>query len=124
MKLLEDIELQDILNDLTEQVISISGDILLRIMLFGSYADGKASSESDIDLLLVLEYDDSNIVESIRDAIYDLMWKNDFEFIISSHFITEDHYNLIKKANTTFYQELIKKGKILWENSKKRQSVG
>jgi hypothetical protein len=47
------------------------------------------------------------------------MWDNDFEFIISLHFMTEDHYKLIKKINTSFYQEIIKKGVIL---SKDRRS--
>lgn len=124
MKLLKQIELQNMLIYLTEQIKSISGDALKQIVLFGSYADGRASSESDIDLLVILESDNSDIVESVRNAIYDLMWDNDFEFIISLHFINEDHYNLIKKANTSFYQEIIKKGVVLWESSKKKLLVG
>jgi len=124
MKLLNQLELKNILNDLTEQIEPICGDELVQMVLYGSYADGRASAESDIDLLVVLESDNTYIVESIRDASYDLMWDNDFDFIISLHIMTEDHYDLIKRANTSFYQEIIKKGIILWENSRKKQMVG
>jgi uncharacterized protein len=124
MKLLNQIELKNILNDLTEQIEPICGDELVQMVLFGSYSDGRASAESDIDLLVVLESDNTHIVESIRDVCYNLMWDNDFEFIISLHFMIEDHYKLIKSINTSFYQEIIKKGVVLWERSRKKQPVG
>jgi len=124
MRLLEQVELLNILDYLIKRAKSASGDALIKIMLFGSYADGNASPESDIDLLIILESDNPDMVKSVRDASYDLMWNNDFEFIISLHFISKDHYNLIKRANTSFYQEIAKKGVVLWENSREKLLVG
>jgi hypothetical protein len=124
MKLLDQVELENILGNLASRIALAAGDELVQIRLFGSYATGKASAESDIDVLVVLKDDDARIVESVRDASYGLMWENDFDFIICLHIIAEDHYAFLRNIDSSFYREITKKGMAVWERSKRKQPVG
>jgi len=124
MKLLNQIELESVLDNLTNRIVLAAGDELEQIRLFGSYATGKASAESDIDVLVVLKDDKPRTEELVQDASYDLMWDNDFEFIISLHFMTEDHHSFLRSINSSFYREITEKGIAVWERSKKKQPVG
>ena len=124
MKLLAQAELEKVLDDLTNRIARAVGDELVQIRLFGSYATGKASAESDVDVLVVLKNDSPYIVESVRSASYDLMWENDFEFIIFLHLMTDDHYSFLRNINSSFYREITGKGISLWKRSERKQPVG
>ena len=75
-------------------------------------------------MLVVLKHDNPHTVELVRDASYGLMWDNDFEFIISLHIMTEDHYNFLRNIRSSFYREITEKGIEVWERPKKKQPVG
>ena len=104
-------------------IMEISGEIVERlkplepdkIILFGSYADGNPTDESDIDLFLLK---DNLKIEEIRSyqraarkRIRDLIYKYKIGFDILSA-PTEE----IKKREDYFYKvDILQKGKILYE---------
>ena len=63
--------MSDYLFEISKKLRKKFGDNIVKIILFGSYARGDYSAESDIDLLLVVK-DDSivDIEDDIRKIIY------------------------------------------------------
>jgi uncharacterized protein len=49
------ITVQPILNELKQRLDNLYGAHLRKLILYGSYARGKASAESDIDILIILD---------------------------------------------------------------------
>ncbi|MEO8231221.1 MAG: DUF433 domain-containing protein [Ignavibacteriota bacterium] len=70
-------ELKIILNEVKEKLKEVYKDELVDILLYGSYARGEYSENSDIDLLIVLKNIKSvgNEIDKIVDAIYDINLK-------------------------------------------------
>ncbi len=61
-----------LLNELKSGLVKIYGDRLFSVILFGSYARGEATPESDIDVMVVLA-DSVNAVEE-RARMSSLFW--------------------------------------------------
>ncbi|MCA6622659.1 MAG: nucleotidyltransferase domain-containing protein [Pseudanabaena sp. M165S2SP1A06QC] len=61
-----------LLNELKSSLVELYGDRLFSMILFGSHARGEATSESDIDVMVVLA-DPVNAVEE-RSRMSSLFW--------------------------------------------------
>ena len=63
--------MSDYLFEISKKLRKKFGDNIVKIILFGSYARGDYSAESDIDLLLIVKDDSiADIEDEIRKIIY------------------------------------------------------
>ncbi len=85
-----------------------------RIVLFGSEARGEAAPDSDIDLLLVLDRCDEEALEAARDAVYDVMWRHDFERLISVQALSAEQFEDWRRKGFGFAKNVDREGIVLW----------
>jgi predicted nucleotidyltransferase len=105
------------MNNLEEQLNSIKESVLKfvqakSIYLFGSYAYGKPTEESDIDIYVVTPDDMSNESELYGKIIGDLGDKK--IYFIDLLFGRESVFNA-RKSGHVFEETISQKGKILYE---------
>jgi uncharacterized protein len=98
-----------------------------KIILFGSYAYGNPNADSDIDILVITNdefipssfSEKSKIYLSISQTISDI--KREFPVDLLVH--TKAMHNLFIENNSLFAQELVTKGKILYDNEEIYQPI-
>ncbi|MBF0117271.1 MAG: nucleotidyltransferase domain-containing protein [Desulfobacterales bacterium] len=88
-----------------------------KIILFGSYANGVFSEESDLDLIVIL--DSSKISKNynekmsnkllVRRNIYELSRKVPIDLLV----YTKGEYDIISESGNSFYNEIKNTGKVL-----------
>lgn len=94
---------------------------LYKVILFGSYAKGRADNESDIDLLIVL--DDDALPENyeewleIKMRVRRLLREINREVAIDLLVYTRPQYEIIKNEMSSFQKEIHENGKILYEKA-------
>lgn len=73
------LEIQKIIKDFKKEIIGIYGKRLVNVILFGSWAKGKGTPDSDIDLLVVLDGEiiPGKEIDKMIDCITDLNLKYD-----------------------------------------------
>lgn len=69
-----DVRVRDLLSDLKERLQTLYGDRLDAVVLYGSHARGEASSDSDVDVMVVLNGDVNPVeeIEHTSEAAYDV----------------------------------------------------
>ena len=84
-----------------------------KIILFGSYAYGNPSEDSDLDVCVVQKDYDKKYNEKIkiREALKDIKISKD---ILNPKL---DEYEFYKNENGSVYKDISEKGMVLWENS-------
>lgn len=104
---------------ITEIVKKIKQINPYKIILFGSYAHGVYSEDSDIDLLVLLDSSEiaKNYEEKMRNKllvrrnIYELSKKVPIDLIV----YTKGEYEIISESRNSFYNEIKNTGKVLYE---------
>ncbi|ALV63916.1 hypothetical protein ADU37_CDS22190 [Thermococcus sp. 2319x1] len=97
---------QLLLKELREKVHSILGDKLKEVILYGSYARGDYSTESDVDVLLIVKERLSlEEYEKIMEVIAELSLKD--EKVIS---IIDYPENIFMTSDSPFLQNVKKEG--------------
>lgn len=91
-ELLSQTDLQKILSRLKEYLQELYGERFSNMILFGSQARGEATTDSDIDVLIVLkgDVDFGTEVERTGEFIANLCL--DFDQVIGSFFIAEQEF--------------------------------
>jgi len=99
---------KDIKRDIVEKICSVIKPKL--IILFGSYASGNATKDSDIDLLIIEDNFKSKFEEKnkIRKALKDIKIPKDILLVDKAKF---DFY---KNEPCSVYREANEKGEVLW----------
>ncbi len=72
--------MEKILKDYTEFLREIYGDHLKKVILYGSYARGDFHEGSDIDVMILVDLDDSGIKQvsgRLSDETYDINYDRD-----------------------------------------------
>ncbi|MFH1456719.1 MAG: nucleotidyltransferase domain-containing protein [Patescibacteria group bacterium] len=82
-----------------------------KVVLFGSYAWGKPDKDSDFDLLIIKDTK-KNPYKRIPEVRKKL---NDLDFAFDILVLTPDELDKNLRANNFFFQDIIDKGKILYE---------
>ena len=98
-----------------DQIRQVSDEIARRfqperIILFGSYAYGTPTEDSDVDLLVVLPFEGRRAKKAIeiRSAVY-------AEFAMDLIPITADRLKHRLEIEDFFLREVVEKGKVLYE---------
>lgn len=92
-----------------------------KIILFGSYASGVFSEDSDLDLVVILDSPEiaKNYDEKMRNRllvrrnIYALSKRVPVDLVV----YTKGEYDIISESGSSFYNEIKKSGKVLYEKT-------
>ncbi|MBI3092499.1 MAG: nucleotidyltransferase domain-containing protein [Candidatus Tectomicrobia bacterium] len=102
------------LESFVQQTVELAGRALQEIILFGSWARGDASDESDVDLLIVLEGDGA-LREAVRTLRTDLIIETDV--IVSLVFMSPEQYAVEVRRSTSFMRFVIEEGRTLYDRN-------
>ena len=99
-------------DELVKGILSVFGDQVTRIVLYGSEARGTAQPDSDVDIAVFLNGDMSRDKENrLSDIIVDLNLKYDRVFsVIDVNNVVYDKWRSV----SPFYQHIDKEGITLW----------
>ena len=88
-------EIERILREFREKTEKLYGKRLKNIILYGSYARGKATQDSDIDLAIVLEGD--VVVGKEIDRLIDIVTKINLEYgvLLAVYPVSEKNYTTL-----------------------------
>jgi len=92
-----------------------------KVILFGSYAHGQFSEDSDLDLLVILDSPEiaKNYEEKmknkllVRRNIYELSRKMPIDLLVC----TKGEYDILSESGSSFYREIKNTGKVLYEKT-------
>ena len=105
----EDRDKEEIINKITERLVqSLKPE---KIILFGSYAEGRATPESDIDILTVT---DERLSPQYRYSLSHKLF-NDFPIVVQLILITPDNYEETKDVIGGIAYPASNHGRILYE---------
>ena len=110
--------MKELLNKIIQNLLSVNPSM---IILFGSYAKNDFDEESDVDLVVILDtkmipetYDHKlKLKVQVRYTIYELSRQIPIDLIV----YTNGEFEILKKQKTSFYNELMETGKILYEKA-------
>lgn len=99
---------QEIKNDIKIKILSVVKPV--KIVLFGSYASGEATEDSDLDLLIIEDNFKSKVEEKskIRQALKDIKIPKDILVI------DKDKFDFYKNEPCSVYRDAYEKGEVLW----------
>ena len=91
--MIDDKELLDILSDVKDEVWEIFGDKLRQLVLYGSYARSEQDTESDIDIMIMVDESEDGL-RNYRYLIADVMGELTIKYgkLISLTEVTYDRY--------------------------------
>ena len=104
------------LSDMCKKIGEIYGDVIEEIILYGSYVRGQETSESDIDIAVILRLPDT---DELHRKMIDIVVDNELDLEITLSVITIEEDNLNEwKSTLPFYKNLLKEGISLWKNER------
>ena len=103
-------EIKDILQEYKAAILQLNNEHIKKMILFGSYARGDFSDDSDIDIMILTDLENENITaieKQICDATYDFNYEmqTDIMPIIQN----EEHFNFWKNSYM-FYKNVATEG--------------
>ncbi len=98
-----------------ERVTRFYPDEVMSVTLYGSQARGDAKTESDIDVLVVVQHD----TPALRQALADLAWQVQFEHgvVISDIIRSAEQFSRMRTNRFPFYQNIEREGVLLWKST-------
>ncbi len=99
---------QKALQKFVEAVKKKHGDKIQKITLFGSYARGEDSKDSDIDVLVVTTEKRFEMQKELSGIAVDILLETGV--YISAKAVSTEEYNFMKEINTGFYQNIVREG--------------
>lgn len=87
------------------------GDKIEQIILFGSYARGEATEESDIDILVITGGNRFEMQKNLSGIAVDILL--DTGEYISAKAVSTEEYSFMEKIKTGFYQNIAKEGVVV-----------
>ncbi len=102
------------INDINEKVsVIVKNYNPEKVILFGSYADGNPTPESDVDLLIIIKSDKSNWEVSVDISLL-LNHSSPIDIIVK----TPDEVKRRIKMGDFFLKNILKSGKTLYERTR------
>ena len=70
-----DKKIKQLITHIKSHLIHLNGEKIKKVILYGSYARGEATKDSDIDVLVVVDdsLDPSEVRRSLSDIIFDIL---------------------------------------------------
>lgn len=105
--------INSILNEFTEKVRELLGSRVKKIILYGSYARGDYNEQSDVDVMILTDFNEEEI-EKYRDEVSDIAFEIELrtKVTISPIIKNIDKYN-VRKNIVPFFENVEKEGVIL-----------
>ena len=100
------------LHSMCDEINTIYGDSIDKIVLYGSYARGEQTDESDVDIAVILKDDDDKRHDMMTDVIVD--YELDQNVTLSVITLDSAHYKQWKRL-LPFYTNVEKEGIVLWK---------
>jgi len=101
-------EIDGILNELTQKLKEKFGGRIDLVILFGSYARGDKREESDLDVLIIGKVG----LDEVIDVTYSLSLKHGI--YISPIIMTKDYFKMLKDEGASFVKNVLKDGVIAY----------
>lgn len=91
-----DKRIEQLVNRIKEPLLKAYGEKIKQIILYGSYVKGRATKDSDIDVLVVVDdsLNPSEVRKSLSDTIFDILLEKGELFsviVVPEHFF--ENYN-------------------------------
>lgn len=102
---------QLLLKEFKDLLLKSFPDEILEIRVFGSRACGQASSESDLDVLIVTRHEDYHLSDRIIDIACDLLLRH--RIYISPKVISQHHYDRLETMDSDFLYQVKREGILL-----------
>lgn len=100
---------------LSNAICEVYGDRLAQIVLYGSYARGSQTEESDLDIALFLAGGDD---AALHDRMTDLVVDYELELGITLSVVTIDQQQyLLWKDTLPYFQNIYREGIVLWKEA-------
>ena len=101
------------LSEMCTLLSSVYGGSLDKVILYGSYARGEQTDESDVDIALMIK---DVVTESTHDKMLDIIVDFELELEITLSVIQIDQKNYLEWRSTLpFYRNIDREGVILWK---------
>jgi predicted nucleotidyltransferase len=81
-----------------------------KLIVFGSRATDRATEDSDLDIIALVDVKTPDIENALDDIAYSVMWDRDFKPIISLKVIAEAQFNGALDKGYSFYKHVEKEG--------------
>lgn len=106
-------ELMKKLSEMSKEFADIHGANALEVVLYGSYARGQETSESDIDMAIILDGQQTEVqFDSTMDVVVD--YQLELGVTLSVIAINQNEY-AEWKATLPFYKNVDREGIVLWK---------
>lgn len=101
------------IDELVNGILNVMEPLLVKIVLYGSFAKGTNKEESDVDIALLMHGElDKDTEEKLSDFIVDMNLKYDKVFSV----IDIDYKRFCEWENVTpFYSNISSEGIVLWK---------
>ena len=101
------------LEKMSTQLFSIYGDFLDKVILYGSYARGEQSPESDVDVAVLLK---AGNTEEMHDEMIDLLVDFELDLGITVSVVPVEYDNYLKwRQLLPFYKNIDREGILIWK---------
>ncbi len=101
---------RQIVEDLKKRLPPEVKQRIRKLIVFGSRATDRATEESDLDIIALVDVKTPDIENVLDDAAYRVMWDRDFKPIISLKVIAEAQFKGALDKGYSFYKHVEKEG--------------
>ena len=101
---------RQIVEDLKKRLPPEVKQRIRKLIVFGSRATDRATEESDLDIIALVDVKTPDIENVLDDAAYRVMWDRDFKPIISLKVIAEAQFKSALDKGYSFYKHVEKEG--------------
>ena len=103
------LSIRPVLKKFKKEIKLINGNNLRKVILFGSYARGKAEKDSDIDVILIFQKEPSIKIKKRIREISNLL-SLEYDVVIAEFLVTQSEF---QKYKTPFLLNVKKEGVVL-----------